>query len=196
VGETHGRRPPLFPPTLKRSNTQIRMVQPLAGLGAFSTCTVGETHGRRPPLFPPTLKRSNTQIRMVQPLAGLGAFSTCTVGFTHGYSHWTPVGVPGLWLAMVISPFPIKDNLMIAGFVLDKSGHYYLSPAASRRVMMGLRLFAAVGGRSFPFCCREPRGRCRGVARRVCDCRASFRAPSGSAASRWPPAPFGWRASG
>jgi len=35
VGETHGRRPSLFGPTLKGSNTQIRMVQPLAGLGRF-----------------------------------------------------------------------------------------------------------------------------------------------------------------
>ena len=35
VGETHGRRPSLFRPTLKGSNTQIRMVQPLAGLGGF-----------------------------------------------------------------------------------------------------------------------------------------------------------------
>ena len=36
VGETHGRRPPLFRPTLKGSNTQIHKVQPLAGLGRIS----------------------------------------------------------------------------------------------------------------------------------------------------------------
>jgi hypothetical protein len=45
------------------------------------------------------------------------------VGFTHGYSHWTPIGVPQIRFvveAMVISPFSIKDNLMITGFILGK----------------------------------------------------------------------------
>ena len=215
------------------------MVQPLAGLGAFSTCTGGFTHGRRPPLFPPDPEGVEHPNPYGSTPCGVGCFFNLYRGFhprkeaasvppdpegveqPNPYGS-TPCGVgcffnlyrgfhPRLftldscrspWFvvgAMVILPFSIKDNLMITGFILDKSGHYYLSPSRQTpagRVKMGLRLFAGVGGRSFRACCREPRARFPAARRRACDCRASFRAPSGSAASRWPPAPFGWRASG
>ena len=46
------------------------------------------------------------------------------MGFTHGYSHWTPVGVPEIGFVLrsvMISPFSIKDYLMITDLILDKS---------------------------------------------------------------------------
>ena len=53
VGFTRGREPPLFPPALKGSNTQTRMVQPLAGLGAYFNLYRGFHPRKGAASFPP-----------------------------------------------------------------------------------------------------------------------------------------------
>jgi len=115
VGETHGRRPPFFRPTLKGSNIRIRMVQPLAGLGRF---------------FQPVPWVSPTAIH----IGLLSESQSCTRSDskTPVDSYRSP-GNPVCALShkdggAVRGDFAlfIKDNLMIADFILDKSDSSFI----------------------------------------------------------------------